>query len=104
MSWVRSLVGAVRGRSPRLRHRFVVDEDWRRHDDGGAVRLDARTTIAVTRAGSWVRVDPLVGNDGWRRPGRAVGLVAWAATVGAGWWLGASRGQGPLAMLFDPDR
>ena len=97
----RGLVDASRGDERALGRRFRVDEDWRRIEDGRAVRLGPDTTISVTPVGRWRRVDPLVPSEGWRRPWKAVGLLAWAATVGGAWWLGASRGRGPLASLHD---
>lgn len=99
----RGLAAATRPETRAFERRFQVDEDWRRTEDGRAVRLDPDTTIAVTPVGRWRRVDPLVPSDGWRRPWKAVGLAAWAAAIGGAWWLGSSRGRGPLAALHDPE-
>lgn len=87
-----------------LARRYTVEPDWERKDDGYAVRLDTRTTIDVRdRVGRWRNVDPRRPQDAWRAPWKAVGLVAWGSAVGTAWWLGSSRGRGPLAMLHRDD-
>jgi hypothetical protein len=88
-----------------VRRRFAVDPDWKRTHDGLAARLDTRTTIGVTApVGRWRTVDPRRPQDQWRAPWKAVGLVAWGSAVGVAWWLGSSRGRGPLAVLHRQER
>src|SRR6056297_3450305 len=83
----------------RVARRVRVDPDWRRIEAGGAARLGPRDTIEVSRPGRWRDHDPLVVTEGWRPPARTAALAVWAGTVGAAWWLGATRGVGPLAGL-----
>jgi hypothetical protein len=116
MSWRRDLAGragralvsraidTVASPPERVKHHYLVDPDWRRVEDGHAARLDARTTIEVARpVGRWRRVDPRLPDDGWRAPWKAVGLGLWAGAVGVAWWIGTSRGRGPLRMLASSD-
>lgn len=80
--------------------RYRVDEDWKRQVDGYAVRLDPRTTIRVSQpVGRWRKVDPRRPQDAWRSPWKATGLAVWASAVAVAWWLGSSRGRGPLSVL-----
>lgn len=84
--------------------RYRVDTDWRRTDDGQAARLDAHTTIGLRPlVGRWRDVDPRRPHDQWRAPWKAVGLVLWGSAVGTAWWLGSSKGRGPLSMLHRDD-
>lgn len=115
MGFARSLTGmAMRGARHRfgeatasdvggVARRYRIDADWKRtSDDGYARRLDTSTTIGVTRpVGRWQRVDARVPQDAWRAPWKAAGLVVWGAAIGTAWWLGSSRGKGPLGMLHD---
>jgi len=80
---------------------WVVDPDWKRVVDGRAARLDARTTIEVTRPAAWQHVDPREVDEAWSRPGPTLGLAIWAGAVAVGWWLGTSKGRGPLRALAD---
>lgn len=78
---------------------WVVDPDWRRVEDGRAARLDHRTTIEMTRPTGWEQVDPREVNEAWSRPGTFLGLLLWGGAVGASWWLGSSKGRGPMKAL-----
>ena len=79
---------------------FRVDPHWRNTHGGLAVRLDARTTIDVAApVGRWREVDPRRPHDTWRSIGKAAGLAGWMVAVAGGWWLGSSRGGGPLGVL-----
>lgn len=97
--WSEGTVSDVAG----VARRYRIDPDWKRTSpDGYAARLDTVTTIGVTKpVGRWRRVDPRVPQDAWRAPWKAAGLVVWGAAVGAAWWMGSSRGRGPLGMLHD---
>lgn len=88
----------------RVARRVRVDPDWRRIDAGQAARLSPRETIEVSRPGRWRQHDPLVVTEGWRPPARTAALAVWAGTVGVAWWLGATRGVGPLATLHPTAR
>ena len=92
-------VTAARADASSLPSTWAVDPDWRRVVDGRAARLDRRTTIEVARPRDWEHVDPREVDEAWSRPGPALGLVIWAGAVGAAWWVGSSRGRGPLASL-----
>ncbi|MFA9432419.1 hypothetical protein [Egicoccus sp. AB-alg2] len=94
-------VQAARDDTSSLPSTWSVDADWRRVVDGRAARLDARTTIEVSRPGPWQHVDPREVNEAWSRPGPTLGLLVWAGAVGAAWWLGSSRGKGPLRVLAE---
>ena len=101
---VRGAAGALVSRPGAVRRHYLVDPDWRRVEDGYAARLDTRTTIAVAKpVGRWRAVDPSVPEDGWRAPWKAARLGLWASAVGVAWWLGASRGRGPLGSLAAPE-
>lgn len=94
----RAVVSRAIGRDPqRLRRRLHVVEDWQERDGEEPARLGPRETISVTRVGHWRQVDPRVTAEGWRDIGRWLGVLGWAAAIGAAWWLGSSRGRGPLA-------
>lgn len=88
---------------PDALRRMRVDPDWRRIEEGRAARLGPDRTIAVTRRHRWRRHDPLRVEVGWWALWRTVGLGLWAGAVGGAWWLGRSRGRGPLATLREPD-
>jgi hypothetical protein len=81
------------------------DPHWRVPLDGAAPRLGPDQRIEVTRTGRFRHVDPYRTAEGWRDPWKVIGFVGWVAAVGAAWWLGSSRGRGPLAVLAeDHDR
>jgi hypothetical protein len=112
----RSLAGAGRAASgelgrataadPRRISRGAhVDPHWRRHDGGGAARLTPQELIDPgRRVGRWHGVDPRRPHDGWRSIWKLAGLLGWAGAVGGAWWLGSSRGRGPLASVSELDR
>lgn len=101
---VRRLGGPLAERPAAQARRFGVDPDWRRQPDGHAARLGPRETIDVARpVGRWHGVDPRRPNAGWRSVWKWVGLAGWAGTVGTAWWLGSSRGRGPLAGVRELD-
>ena len=85
--------------------RMRVDPHWRRLEDGGyAARLGPRDTIDVKRpVGHWRSVDPRRPHHGWRSIWKFVGLAGWAGAVGTAWWVGSSRGRGPLAGVRELD-
>lgn len=95
----------VRDATPRdatwLKRRLRTDPHWREPLDGAAPRLGPRDSIEVTRIGRFREIDPHRTVEGWRDPWKAVGFGLWAATIGAAWWLGASRGRGPLGLLAE---
>jgi hypothetical protein len=117
VSWQRDLAGragraAARGfadavvSDPAAAARaYTVDPDWRRVDEQGyAARLGPRQTIAPTSVtGRWKGVDARRPNDGWRSVWKVAGLGLWVGTVAAGWWLGASKGRGPMASVRELD-
>lgn len=35
---------------------------------------------------------------------KLAGLLGWAGAVGGAWWLGSSRGRGPLSSVAEIDR
>jgi len=94
------------GKDPgRIRRRAHVDPHWRRLEDGGAARLAPAELIAPGRPiGRWHGIDPHRPLDGWRSISKVAGLLGWAGVVGGAWWLGASRGWGPLASVAELDR
>ncbi len=84
--------------------RMRIDPHWRRLEDGYAARLGPRDTIDVKRpVGHWRSVDPRRPHHGWRSVWKFVGLVGWAGAVGTAWWVGSSRGRGPLAGVRELD-
>jgi hypothetical protein len=85
----------------RLKRRMRPDPHWREPLDGAAPRLDPRSRIEVTRTGRFREIDPYRTVDGWRDGWKVVGFLGWAAAVGTAWWLGSSRGRGPLAILAE---
>jgi hypothetical protein len=93
----------IRPNAPRVQRSFSIAPDWRTvDDDQAAVRLGPRETIDVARpVGRWRSVDPRLPTDGWARPWSAAGLVLWLGAVGASWWVGSTRGRGPLGSLHD---
>ena len=98
----RGLTGVVIADPRTVRRRTKVDPQWRRLEDGYAPRLAPHTTIDVARpVGRWRHVDPRLPQDEWQSLWKAVGLGVWAGAVGIAWWLGSSRGRGPLQMLQD---
>lgn len=116
MSWRRDLVRmglrTARGQvvvrlrpdAAKAQRSFTVDPDWRRIEGDRAARLGPRETIDVADpVGRWAEVDPRLPTDGWARPWSVAGLLLWGGAVGAAWWLGASKGRGPLASLADED-
>lgn len=78
-----------------LAGRARVRADWRDTPGGRAARLGPDERIDLRGHGRFAQLDPLTVAVGWRRPGRALGLVTWASAVGAAWWLGG-RGYGRL--------
>ncbi len=96
---------SVRATPDRVAGRFEVDPHWRRLEDGYAARLGPRETIDVGQpVGRWRDVDPRRPQDGWQSLGKFAGLTMWGGVVGAAWWLGSSRGRGPLASVAELDR
>jgi hypothetical protein len=96
---------SVRATPDRVAGRFRVDQNWRRLDDGYAARLGPRETIDVARpVGRWRKVDPRRPEVGWQAIGKAAGLTLWAGVVGVAWWVGSSRGRGPLSGVAEVDR
>jgi hypothetical protein len=85
----------------RLKRRLRPDPSWREPLDGAAPRLDHHTRIEVTRVGRFREIDPYRTAEGWRDRWKVVGFLGWVATVGAAWWLGTSRGRGPLRILAE---
>ncbi|MFP4234340.1 MAG: hypothetical protein ACLFUG_05365 [Nitriliruptoraceae bacterium] len=82
-----------------------VDPHWRRLDAGGAARLTPQELIDPgRRVGRWHGVDPRRPHDGWRSVWKLLGLLGWAGAVGGAWWLGSSKGRGPLAAVAELDR
>jgi hypothetical protein len=117
MSWRRTVVisagraaarraGSAISPTPReVARRTHVDPHWRRLEDGNAARLGPRETIAVARpVGRWRKVDPRLPQDRWQSLGKAAGLGMWAGAVGVAWWVGSSRGRGPLSSVAHLDR
>lgn len=93
----RLVAAAGRTDDRQLARRRRVDPDWRRADDGPA-RLGPRQTIDVRRSvGRFRARDPRQVHRGFAAPGKVAGLALWAGVVGGAWWLGSSRGRGPLA-------
>ncbi|TVR17022.1 MAG: hypothetical protein EA387_17175 [Nitriliruptor sp.] len=89
----------------RISRRAHVDPHWRRHGDGAAARLAPDELIAPGRQiGRWRGVDPYRPYDGWQSVWKLVGLLGWAGIVAGAWWLGSSRGRGPLASVSELDR
>jgi len=102
---VRRVGSSVSPTPAEVARRMHVDPGWRRLDDGYATRLGPRETIGVTRqVGAWRKVDPRLPQDRWRSIGKTVGLGMWAGVVGTAWWLGSSRGRGPLSAVADLDQ
>jgi hypothetical protein len=102
---VRRAGSSARANPDRVAGRFRVDPDWRRLEDGYAARLGPGETIDVAQpVGRWRNVDPRRPEVGWQSLGKAAGLTMWAGAVGAAWWLGSSRGRGPLASVAELDR
>jgi hypothetical protein len=102
---VRRAGSSVRATPAQVARRSRVDPHWRRLEDGHAARLGPRDTIGVTRpVGRWRKVDPRVPDVGWQALGKAAGLTLWAGTVGVAWWVGSSRGRGPLSSVAELDR
>ncbi|MFO7778766.1 MAG: hypothetical protein R6V28_10460 [Nitriliruptoraceae bacterium] len=101
----RELRSAVTQDPARTIKRAHVDPNWRRSEAGGAARLASDELISPGRPiGRWHGVDPHRPHDAWRSVWKLVGLVGWAGVVGGAWWLGSSRGRGPLAMVSELDR
>ncbi|MFP4149746.1 MAG: hypothetical protein ACLFV0_09675, partial [Nitriliruptoraceae bacterium] len=76
-----------------------------RLDAGGAARLTPQELIDPgRRVGRWHGVDPRRPHDGWRSVWKLLGLLGWAGAVGGAWWLGSSKGRGPLAAVAELDR
>lgn len=99
---VRQVWGQGTRRDPtHIRRRMRLDPNWREPLDGAAPRLDHRSRIEVTRVGRFREIDPYRTAEGWRDGWKVVGFLGWAAAVGAAWWLGSSRGRGPLAILAE---
>ena len=116
MSWQRTVAiaagravarragSSVRATPHQVARRSRVDPHWRRLEDGYAARLGPRETIDVARpVGRWRRIDPREPQVGWQALGKAAGLTLWAGAVGVAWWLGSSRGRGPLSSVADLD-
>ena len=104
-SAVRDAQRAVTRDPARISRRARVDPHWRRLEDGGAARLAPDELIDPGRpVGRWHGVDPHRPQDGWRSVWKFAGLLGWAGAVGGAWWLGHSRGRGPLASVADLDR
>jgi hypothetical protein len=97
----RGLGGATRRDPTRLRRQLRPDPNWREPLDGAAPRLRPDQRIEVTRVSRFRQIDPYRTVEGWRDVWRLVGLAGWAAAVAAAWWLGSSRGKGPLAILAE---
>lgn len=109
-------VGAGRGAGRELRvamghHRSYptsrgqLDPHWRRSEGGLAARLTPDELIVPGRPiGRWHGIDPHRHHDTWRSVGKLAGLLGWAGVVGGAWWLGSSRGRGPLAAVSELDR
>jgi hypothetical protein len=96
---------SVRATPEQVARRTHVDPHWRRLEDGYAARLGPRETIAVSRqVGRWRKVDPRRPQDGWQALGKVAGLSMWAGAVGVAWWVGSSRGRGPLSSVAELDR
>lgn len=85
----------------RLKRLLRTDPIWREPLDGAAPRLGPRDSIEVTRVGRFRDIDPHRTVEGWRDPWKVVGFTGWVAIVGAAWWLGSSRGRGPLGLLVE---
>ena len=85
----------------RLKRRMRIDPNWREPLDGVAPRLGARDSIEVTRVGRFREIDPHRTVEGWRDPWKAVGFGSWVAIVGVAWWLGSTKGRGPLSLLAE---
>lgn len=112
----RAAAGAGRGVGRELRvaltqdpartiRRAHVDPHWRRAEEGGAARLLSNELISPGRPiGRWHGVDPHRPNHAWRSVWKLAGLLGWAGAVGGAWWLGSSRGRGPLAAVSELDR
>lgn len=101
----RELRTAVAQDPARTIQRAHVDPDWRRSEAGGAARLASDQLISVGRPiGRWHGVDPHRPHDEWRSVWKLAGLLGWAGVVGGAWWLGSSRGRGPLAAASELDR
>jgi hypothetical protein len=102
---VRRAGSSVRATPAEVARRSRVDPHWRRLEDGYAARLGPRDTIDVARpVGRWRKVDPRRPQVGWQALGKAAGLTMWAGVVGVAWWIGSSRGRGPLSGLAELDR
>lgn len=85
--------------------RTHVDPTWRRIEDGYAARLGPRETIDVARpVGRWRQVDPRQPLPLGGLARKAAGFGLWAGAVGVAWWVGSSRGRGPLAGVAELDR
>jgi len=104
-SAMRDLRRAVTRDPARITRRTTVDPHWRRRENGRAARLAHDELIAPGRAvGRWHGVDPHRPADGWRSVWKFAGLLGWAGAVGGAWWVGHSRGRGPLASVSELDR
>jgi hypothetical protein len=102
---VRRAGSSVRATPQQVARRTHVDPHWRRLEDGHAARLGPRETIAVShQVGRWRKVDPRRPQDGWQALGKVAGLGMWAGAVGVAWWVGSSRGRGPLSSVAELDR
>lgn len=92
-------VEAARRDTAVLPSQWAIDPDWRRIEDGRPARLDHRTTIEMALPRGWEHVDPREVDEAWSRPGTFLGLLMWGGAVGAAWWVGSSKGRGPLKVL-----
>ncbi len=101
----RELHAALTQDPARTIRRAHVDPHWRRAEGGGAARLLSDELISPGRPiGRWHGVDPHRPNDAWRSVWKLAGLLGWAGAVGGAWWLGSSRGRGPLGAVSELDR
>ncbi len=97
--------GVAWGTDPhRIVRRTRIDPHWRRLEHGGAARLAADELIApAAGVGRWHGADPHRPQDGWRSIWKVLGLLGWGGVVGTAWWLGSSKGRGPLAGVGELD-
>ena len=85
----------------RLQRRLKAHPSWQTSVEGAAPRLSHSERIEVTQIGRFRQIDPYHTVEGWRDPWKIVGFVGWTAAVGVAWWVGSSRGRGPLAILAE---
>ncbi len=85
----------------RVKRRMRAHPTWREPLDGAAPRLGPHERIEVTTTGQFREIDPYRTVEGWRDGWKVAGFLGWTAAVGAAWWLGTSRGRGPLSILAE---